>query len=214
MLVFAYVWRNVNTEFELSQSVRIVKKHYPDSTVVVIGSKPTINGVDIHIPHHQTENTKFERTTNTMKKLCSYYDEFILMYDDIFFNEKYEFTPKNRGELCVTSKMNTNYQDIIRNTRKMLEEKGMPTLNYECHQPEKFNSKLFLAMLKTIDVTKPHFFKTLYFNYYPPKETNTIQNLKAPANAIIKAKSLIHQFHCFSTGEGLTADMRSYIMSL
>lgn len=213
MGIFAYVFKKINSEFELSQSVRLVKKFFPDSKIVVIGDKPTINGIDEHIPFVQVGATRYERMTRSVIRLCNTFDEFVLMYDDIFLNNQYEFTPKNRGELYEHGMINTNYRKIITNCRNILQSRNLPTLNYECHQPEIINSKKFLEIIGTIDITEPHFVKTIYFNHLQP-EPDTIPNLKADGHNIIKAKRLYRQHHCFSTGEGLSREMKNFIRSL
>ena len=211
MLLFAYVWRNSNSEFEISQSVRLVKKYFPDCKVVVIGDKPSIKGVDEHIQHRQVEPTRFGRMSGSVRKLCTLYDEFVLMYDDIFLNDKYDFIPKNRGELKPYG--NTNYQDIITKCKDYLSEKNLPTLNYECHQPELINSKKFNEIFKNINKNTPHFIKTIYFNHLD-LDSDTIPNLKVDSHNVIRAKKLWRQHHCFSTGEGLSNEMRAFIRSL
>ena len=84
-------------------------------------------------------------------------DDFVLMYDDIFFTkptklENYPFF--YRGTLLESKEGSTTYQKSLQNARIWLEEHQFPYLDYELHIPCVYNREKFLELDKIFDKIK------------------------------------------------------------
>lgn len=208
---FLFVWIN-SDEFELINSIGLIRKHYPESSIYLVGDKPKHVYLDKHITFKQKGNVRASRVTSAILHACNFMDEFVLMYDDVFLNEGYDFDNAfYRGELRK-DRPSGNYQLCLHNTRKFLEYHNKPTLNYECHQPELINSKMFIELMDQVNwQDNYHLIKSLYFNFYdlPNKQ---VRNLKT--HTPNEAKKLYEDHKCFSSVGGITPQMKNYITSL
>jgi hypothetical protein len=88
------------------------------------------------------------KVSQTIKK-TDISDDFVLMYDDIFFTkptklENYPFF--YRGTLSEVNEGSNTYQKSLQNARKWLEERQFPYLDYELHIPCVYNRQKFLEL--------------------------------------------------------------------
>ena len=76
-------------------------------------------------------------------------DNFVLMYDDIFFAKQTKLTNYPfyyRGELSQAKEGTGMYQRSLQNARKWLEQHNYPCLDYELHIPCVYNRDKFLKL--------------------------------------------------------------------
>ena len=206
---FVWIFKK-SPEFELRHSVRLVRKFYPDADCWVIGDKPKQVIMDKHIPY-KADLTKLRstRVVEMLKLACDNVDEFILMYDDIFINKSFDLDKYYYKDELYNRSRGHGYQKCISNVHDFLLYHNKPILNYECHQPQKFNSK---QLLDVIDMNEC-VLKSLYANYYELGGEKII-NLKTRGNVRKKAEMYWKEYGCFSTGDEMPSVLRTYIESL
>ena len=209
--IFLWVWIK-SDELELRSSVHLVRTHYPDSVIALVGDKPVNVNIDLYIPFKQRGNIRASRVTSAVLHASEQCEDFILMYDDIFLNTGFDFkTALYKGDL-KREKPNGNYQQCVVNSRMFLEHHGKPTKNYECHQPQLINGRMLNELMELVEwQDNYHLIKSLYFNWYDTPFLKS-RNLKTPTGH--EAKRLFEEHRCFSSCGGLRHDLKSYIKAL
>lgn len=211
---FVWVFKR-SDEFELRHSLRLVRKYYPDANCIVIGDRPKECLFDVHIPHKQDHRLRSTRITKMIVDICHKYDDFILMYDDIFLSDRFDLSKSyHKGELYENVRNPTAYNRCLINVNELLKYEGKTTLNYECHQPQLFNSKKLLKVLKQIDwVENEHVLKSLYCNWYN-LGGERITNLKIKMGYLKNAQKFWNEYGCFSTREDMPRELYNWIKEL
>ena len=209
VVTFLYVWKKSN-EFELSNSIKLLRKNYPDCKIALVGDVTKCN-VDQYIPYIQKGDNRATRVTGAILHAATLLDSFVLMYDDIFLNNGFDFSNAyHRGQLKPDNKVG-NYNKNIVNSLKFLEYHNKPTYNFECHQPYLFDSNKLISLFKLINTEHHHLIKSIYCNYYG-YEDGFKPNLKT--NNIREAKKYYQNHRCFSSTDDITTDMQKFIVSL
>lgn len=207
MLHFCYIFKNVGDTFEIENSIRIVKQLYPEAEITVIGDK--VKGVN-HIKYnHRQFSNRASRVSDMLLKLADNFDEFILMYDDIFFSRKVDIVNYTCGEL--KGKKNRAYNLCIQNTIDFLRYFNKPILSYDAHQPFLFNSNKLKELYKLVDNKQPHLPKSLYGNYYE-LESVDISNLKVASYK--KALLRLDEHGMFSSTDSMCERTKKLIKEL
>ena len=202
-----YLFQN-SPEWELEHSIKLVKKHFPTANVYTIGDKPMLKGVE-KITHKQKGTNRATRVTSSILHACDLFDEFIIMYHDIFLNQWYDFNERYyRGELSNRYQKN-NYQLHVNNTYHFLNYHKKTVYNYECHQPFKINSAKFKELMEIVNWEFHHLPKSLYMNFYE-KPTKEIPNLKT--NEPSKARLHFELLSCFSSCENINPKIKEMIL--
>lgn len=211
-----YVFKKSN-EFELSQSVRLARKNHPKHPIWLIGDKPKSVEVDKYIPHNQNyQDCRATRITRMLLEVTELTPEFILMYDDIFLNDTYDFKKLHHKAELYIRKSSNGFQKCISNTCEALLYFYKPIKNYECHQPQLINSSKLKEVLSILNWEKnDHVIKSLYFNYFDlGYEDIRSENLKVRGSFKKTAQKFWDTYGCFSTSECLTHQDKVFIESL
>lgn len=211
---FIWIFKK-SPEFELTHSVRLVRKFYPSAKCVVIGDKPKQVIFDEHIEYKA--DLKKLRSTRVVEMLilaCEHYDDFILMYDDIFVSKSFDLDKYYYKDELYNRNRGHGYQKCISNVHDFLLYHNKPILNYEAHQPQKFGSKKLLDVIDMIDYEKNEcVLKSLYCNFYDLGGEKII-NLKTRGNVLKKAKEYWKEYGCFSTGDEMPQNLKTFIRGL
>lgn len=133
-------------------------------------------------------------------------DNFILMYDDIFFCKKTnlsEYPWYYRGELSAEPPKNL-YQMMMSKTREYLKERHRPTKNYACHFPFRYNKKNFASMSPAFEEIKKDNLgmsvRNIYGNYFLKSCGKKRDDIKVRTNDS-DIDTLVKNTECFSTAD-------------
>lgn len=202
-MTFIYPYKRKDNDFLINESIRVVKKYYPDAKIVTVGDK--VEGVD-NLPCKDKFVIRGCNVTYKMLYASQFYTEFIYMNDDFFINDRYDFNKVyGSNELLERKegKASISWNQAVDNSRHWLEHNGFNVRTYECHQPVKFNSRKLQATFERVDWKKTdHFLKSIYFNVNEPEDITPIENTKLITPNINKASILLNIYGCFSVGQG------------
>ena len=143
-----------NYDQELRYSLRSLEACVKDvGRVFITGECPNFikKTAVIYTPEHDIgcpPVNHWWKVSQTIKK-TDISDDFVLMYDDIFFTkdtklENYPFY--YRGMLTDSQAGSTIYRKSISNAKKWLTEHNYPYLDYELHVPCVYNKRNFLKL--------------------------------------------------------------------
>lgn len=200
-MVFVYPYKKSSSHFEISQSMRWIRKFQPDAVFYTIGD--AVDGA-LNIPCKQYNNIRGVDVTNRIltfaKKIGG---EFIYMNDDFYINENFDFNAvMYKGDLTINPVHPPHYQEASRNTIEFLRYNDFPTRNFECHQPVKMDSKKLLKLFRTINwMDGNHFIKSIYLNVYK-HEIKPGENTKLHHYDLQKATTFLEDHGCLSIGDG------------
>lgn len=153
---------------ELRLSLRALEKHCKDlGNVFIVGNKPPFLSKEVNYiwvdDKYEWWKNAFEKTKAAIKACIS--EDFLLMNDDFFMTGDFEaakYPYYHRGKMPDCSK--TQYQEVISNTKKLLEKLGKTTLHYGVHCPMRINGQKYLEMEKYYK--EPVSARCLYGNLY------------------------------------------------
>ena len=173
---------------ELRYSLRSVEKNFPHKRVVFIGGKPMYCNPDKQIVVNQKGATKWDRVRAMLKQIAETDDiteNFVLFNDDFFIMEPVtELPPYRYGtlqELCQRIERKnkgrpTKYTLSLEKTIKALEEKGLPTINFELHMPILLNRGKLLEVIERFPEVKGT--RSLYGNSYLVSFSKPMKDVK------------------------------------
>jgi len=134
---------------ELRYSLRSLQVHCKDvDKVFIVGNKPTfLKNVEYIWVEDKDQWWKnaFEKTKAAIKAGIS--DEFLLMNDDFFMLSDFKaanYPFYHKGDMPLTAK--NKYQEVIVNTRKILEKQKKPFKHYGVHCPIRINKEKYLSL--------------------------------------------------------------------
>lgn len=141
-----------NKDLELLYSLRSLAKHGKNfNRVFITGKRPSFVKNVIHTPCNdigcRTINHWWKVTQTILNTDIS--DNFLLMYDDIFFLKDVnlsEYPFYNRGDLSEHNTGTQSYMDNLREAQKVLKKLGKSTLDYTLHTPCIYNKDNFLKL--------------------------------------------------------------------
>jgi len=152
---------------ELRYSLRSLEKYCQDvGRVFVVGNKPAFLK---NVVYFWVEDkfawwqNAFEKTKTAIKNGIS--DEFLLMNDDFFMLENFKaasYPFYHRGDISKTPQ--SKYQEVIANTRRILEGQGAPFKHYGVHCPIRIEGKKYLSLEKYFQ--EPVSARCLYGNLF------------------------------------------------
>lgn len=142
--------RSRNKDIEMRYSLRSLSYVEDLDRVFVVGNLPDFVENVTYIPAKDIGCKMINhwwKVTEALKSDIS--DNFILMYDDIFFLqptklENYPFY--NRGDLSEHTTGTDLYRHNLENARKWLSERGLETKDFELHVPCMYNRENFLKL--------------------------------------------------------------------
>ncbi len=154
-----YMVKNTTDNEELIYSLRSVERNFPHNKVWFAGGCPIGIKPDERLNFIQVGENKWQKVGNMIARVCKCEEitaDFWLFNDDFFvMNPVEDVPPYYHGtleELIERVERNSGgaspYTDRLRDTIKLLEERGLETKNYEEHIPMLFNRKKLLDMYK------------------------------------------------------------------
>jgi hypothetical protein len=213
MVEFDAVYPFHGDNFELSQSVRLLRKFTNVKNIYIVGDDPGIDGV-IHVPFIQVD----AKELNIWKKVlaaCFRADlskRFLFMNDDHFITKPTEDIPYYFGEFDAPMS-NTQYQNAVQRTIFKLAEMGKTTRYFDIHYPFFVEKHRFLEVFKAFNDGKEYVFKTAYCNYWGIEgEFSEDKKIKFLANTE-QIEKFVGDSWCFST-DMISADLKEYILQL
>jgi len=202
-MIFVYPYKRKTNDFCISQSIRLVKKYFPESTIYTVGDK--VEGIN-NIPFVESSIIKGSNVTAKMLHCATLFDKFVYMNDDFFINKRLDFNQTLKGSENLErkeGKASIAWNQASDNTKHFLEFNNYSITTYECHQPVLFDSKKLINTFKNIDwKSNDHFLKSLYFNINTPKKSLEIDNVKLKEPNISKANFYLTLYGCLSIGQG------------
>jgi len=156
---FVYICKDGSNE-ELRYSIRSVVESFPDSTIWVVGGKPTwYSGNYINV---KQVLTKYRNAIQNLKAICSSNDiseKFILMNDDFYIVKNISFIDTYHGGLLLDKinlyqkiNSNSNYTRKLSATYKKIKSLGIDSpLDYELHVPMVMEKQKLKQILENND---------------------------------------------------------------
>lgn len=160
---------------ELRYSLRSIEQNFPYNKVWFYTGCPKEIQPDYYVPHKQTERSKADRGTATLKLMCQnddITDNFWLFNDDFFVMKEMQNPPIIAGgdlsQYIVYIKKwygkESKYTRLLRRTIDILKKEGKGIISYDTHTPFLVNREKMLYLLKRYpNGILP---KSLYGNYY------------------------------------------------
>ena len=156
---FVYICKDGSNE-ELRYSIRSVVESFPDSTIWVVGGKPTwYSGNYINI---KQVLTKYRNAIQNLKAICNSNDiseKFILMNDDFYIVKNINVIDTYHGGLLLDKinlyqkiNSNSNYTRKLAATYKKIKSLGIESpLDYELHVPMIMEKQKLKQILENSD---------------------------------------------------------------
>ena len=170
-----YFMKECDKNEEFTYSVRSVEANFPHRKIWVYGGLPHNMQFENYVGVQQLGRTKWERTTNMLKKIALNDDiteDFFLFNDDFFVMHPVKnIKPYYNGDLykrIVNIENRNNYRTspysmMLRKTANELDSRGLGCLNYAVHMPMLVNRKKILEVLA--EFPNCPMFRALYGNY-------------------------------------------------
>lgn len=163
-----YLLRNGIDSEELRYSLRSVQANFPYNKVWFVGGCPKDITPDVYIPMKQQGNTKWARSTSSLKAVCkaeSLTEDFWLFNDDFFILEPVNDLPyMYKGLLADRQPLNSTYMHMLKATEEQLTKAGLSTLDYAIHVPMLINKQK--AQIVFRQFPNNPMFRCLYGNYW------------------------------------------------
>ena len=137
---------------EIRYSLRSLEKFVNFDRVFIVGECPKFLRNIIHIPFGDSKNPRvnhLEKINHIIDTVPDLSENFVLMYDDIFFIDKFDIDnlPNYyKGEMVNYSGIDSNFKKSMSDTKDYLESKGASILNYSVHKPVIYNKTLWKSI--------------------------------------------------------------------
>jgi hypothetical protein len=174
---------DIDNHWELRMSLRSVEKYFDVCRIFVVGHKPDwlINAVHVDVQDSYLRNPD----ANIIQKVVAacgrdVSDEFIRMSDD-----QYLLRPVDYRTMPTVSTNNHNptsrgaWHRRMKNTLNHLEKRGLSTINYESHCPQKINRLKYIETMMSFSYGEDIGMcgNTLYYN--------SVSNTSVPSNNLV-----------------------------
>lgn len=152
---------------ELLYSLRSIEKHCKDvDRVWVVGNRPHF----LKDVEYLWVEDKGEWYQNAIAKTVAAIEagiskQFLLMNDDFYMMADFTcegYPAYHRGD--IPEQPQNEYQKIVCNTRKLLEEKGLPFKHYGVHCPIVIDADKYMSLKEYFG--KPYSIRCLYGNHF------------------------------------------------
>lgn len=173
---------------ELRYALRSWKniKNWNGEVYTIGDSEPWFKNIN-HIHKRRRFGQPYLDQSLKMMVGCTLAPSFIAMQDDIYITEPITTGAYERGELPHT--YSDTHQRTKVNTRKMLEDMGLPTVDYETHAPMLVESHKLAESLALIESNPNIQWRSLYGNMWSVKaesfEDKKTKSNELPQGAII-----------------------------
>ena len=160
---------------EIRYSIRSVVQNFPYRKIIFVGGKPPGIEPDIYIPDVQSGNTKWERSTHSLKKALKSNEitEYFWLFNDDFFVMDKMTDPKNyfNGslekrvfDLKRANPRGSSYIRALEQLRSQLISMGKDTLSFALHVPFLINKADALALFDKYP--RLAMFRSFYGNFF------------------------------------------------
>lgn len=183
-------YRKTNSN-EILWAVMSFIKNMPHRNIYVIGDDPEISGVNWLKPelNRWAGNSKYHNQINAYLTACRtpyISNQFIAVNDDFFVMKHWTPEIYNKGTIGDQIKARVRhdeYRGSLSLTKRHLELKGLPTLNYELHTPFVFDKRKLESLINSLSLQpwKLWQIRSLYGNTYQPYSTQRT-DVKNPEN--------------------------------
>ena len=137
---------------EIRYSLRSLEKFVNFNRVFIVGECPKFLRNVIHIPFGDSKNPRvnhLEKINEIIEKVSDLSENFLLMYDDIFFIDKVDienYPNYYKGEMQTYNGFDSFFKKSMSDTKDYLESKGASILNYSVHKPVIYNKTLWKSI--------------------------------------------------------------------
>ena len=137
---------------EIRYSLRSLEKFVNFDRVFIVGECPKFLKNVIHIPFGDSKNPRvnhLEKINEIIEKVPDLSENFLLMYDDIFFIDKVDienYPNYYKGEMQTYNGFDSFFKKSMSDTKDYLESKGASILNYSVHKPVIYNKTLWKSI--------------------------------------------------------------------
>ena len=171
-----YILKNGEISDEIIYSIRSVCKNFPYRKIWIYGGMPEKITPDCMVELSQKGNNKWEKVNNTLKAICENDEitpDFWLFNDDFFVMKKVrKIDYMIGGTLWARSQKigkkfggrDSAYSKQLKDTARILRDKGYDRLDYALHVPMLINRKKALETLKEFQGCP--MFRSLYGNHH------------------------------------------------
>lgn len=173
---------------ELRYSLRSVGMNFPHNRLWFVGGKPMYVSPDKQVIVNQKGKTKWDKVRSMLKMVAengNITEDFVLFNDDFFIMKPVAslppFTYGTLADLCkrVERRNNnrpTRYTMKLKETARILEEEGLPAMNFELHVPIILNRKKLLSIIEKYPDVKGT--RSLYGNTYLTETSKQMKDVK------------------------------------
>lgn len=170
-----YLLKNDYDSEELKYSIRSVVQNFPYRKIVFVGGKPNDIDPDIYIADEQPGNTKWQKSTHSLRLACKNDDltpDIWLFNDDFFVMDKIKTDVNYFGgtlekrirELRRSHPGGSSYTRSLELMKNRLASTGFDTLDFCLHLPMLVNREKVLKLFKERpDIVM---FRSFYGNMY------------------------------------------------
>ena len=158
------VYKKRGTIYELEYSVKSVRKFFPEAKCVVFGDKPSFEVDHVQVDKIPADpgaiDVRHKDIINKLEVIADYCDEFVLMYDDVYFLKP--ITPgdlQTHYALCsipdleqYARKGSMLYTRLWRNTYKKVSELIDNLVDWETHLPRYMTSERVRYLIDKYDL--------------------------------------------------------------
>jgi len=138
-----------NDDWEIRYCLRSIEKYVQSPRVILVGYKPDFIDNVLHLP--LGDPYVVNKDANIINKIlyaCHHIGrDFIRLSDDQYFIKPYEPKIYNCGELKSHKGEGANWHKTAFETWDLLKQKGLPTLNYDCHCPQLMSKKDYVKIM-------------------------------------------------------------------
>lgn len=187
-LDIVYMVKDAVYNDELRYSLRSVGENFSHKQVWFIGGKPMYAHPDQQIIVNQRGRNKWDKVRAMLEMVARddrITEDFVLFNDDFFVLKPIEALPPfvygSLAQLCrrIERKNNgkpTPYTKSLERTAKALEDKGLPSHNFELHVPMILNREKLLSIIRQYPETKGT--RSLYGNTYLTDRMHYMKDVK------------------------------------
>ena len=171
-----YILQNGYNSEEIIYSIRSVCANFPYRKIWIYGGRPAGIEPDRMVEYVQTGANKWERVNNTIRAICGnneITEDFWLFNDDFFVMKKVrKLEPMVGGTIWARAQKlsdrlggrESHYARQIKDTARILRDKGYDRLDYALHVPMLINRRR--ALLTLDEFTGCPMFRSLYGNHH------------------------------------------------
>ena len=211
-----FILQNDYKRDEIIYSIRSICENFPYRKIWIYGGVPENILPDCVVPFEQKGVNKWERVNHTLRAICKNDEitpDFWLFNDDFFIMKKVrKMDTMIDGTLWARANRiseryagrDSNYSKMLKETARVLRDRGYDRLNYALHVPMLINREKGLETLK--EFKGYPMFRSLYGNHHKIKavmadDVKIMDLLYKPTG---KEKFISTDDKCFD--EGLTGE--------